>query len=60
MGKRNQLEQTLAAIRRRKAVYIKNLENLEGLSAEMKQQLEENISILNEEENRILGQLNVQ
>ena len=59
MGQRNQLEQTLAAIRRRKAVYIKNLENLEGLSAEMKQQLEENIGILNEEENRILGQLKI-
>ena len=57
MGQINVQEETLAAIRRRKAVYVKNLENLEGLSAEMKAQLEENINILNEEENRILGQL---
>ena len=59
MGQRNELEMTLAAIRRRKSVYKKNLENLEGLSAEMKQQLDENIQILNEEERKILEQMDV-
>lgn len=57
MGQINVQEETLAAIRRKKSVYIKNLENLEGLSAETKAQLEEKINILNEEESRILGQL---
>lgn len=59
MGQRNELEMTLAAIRRKKSVYIKNLENLEGLSAEMKQQLDENIQILDEEERKILEQMDV-
>ena len=59
MGQRNELEMMLAAIRRKKKVYIKNLENLEGLSAEMKQQLDENIQILSDEERRILEQMNV-
>ena len=59
MGQRNQLEQMLAAIRRKKSVYAKNLENLDGLSTEMKQQLEENIQVLKEEEKKILEQMNV-
>ena len=47
MGQKNEQEMILAAIRRKKTLYKKNL-NLKGLSDEMKQQLEEDIGILNE------------
>ena len=58
MGQKNEQEMILAAIRRKKTLYKKNL-NLKGLSDEMKQQLEEDIGILNEEEQKVLGQMKI-
>lgn len=56
MGQVNQLEETLAAIRRKKKVLIKNLD-LIGLSDEMKNNLKRDIEILSVEEKKILDQL---
>ena len=56
MGQVNQLEETLAAIRRKKRVLIKNLD-LMGLSDEMKNKIMDDISILSDEEKNILDQL---
>lgn len=57
MGQINQAEETLAAIRRKKKVLIKNLQ-LIGLSDDMKNNLERDIGILTEEEKRLLEQIN--
>ena len=56
MGQVNQLEETLAVIRRKKKVLIKNLD-LIGLSDEMKNNLKRDIEILSVEEKKILDQL---
>ena len=56
MGQRCELEMTLAAIRRKKKVYIKNLD-LEGISEEMKEQLIDDIDLMSTEEAKILSQL---
>lgn len=56
MGQVNQLEETLAVIRRKKKVLIKNLD-LIGLSDEMKNNLKKDIEILSVEEKKILDQL---
>lgn len=57
MGQINQAEETLAAIRRKKKVLIKNLD-LRGLSDDMKNNIERDIGILTEEEKRLLEQIN--
>lgn len=56
MGQRNELEMTLAAIRRKKQLYRKNL-NLIGMTDERRQRLIDGIQVLNEEEQKILDQL---
>lgn len=58
MGQRCELEMTLAAIRRKKKVYIKNLE-LQGISEEMKNNLLRDLEILSEEEEKIINQLGI-
>ena len=57
MGQRNELEMTLAAIRRKKQLYKKNL-NLIGMTDERRARLKDDIKLLSEEEQKILEQLN--
>lgn len=55
MGQRNQLEQMLAAIRRKKQLYIRNLDLVHSIKD--REELKENIRLLSMEEQRILEQL---
>ena len=56
MGQRNELEMTLAAIRRKKQLYKKNL-NLIGMTDERRDRLRKSIELLSLEEEKILDQL---
>lgn len=55
MGQMNQLDETLAIIRRQKSLYKKRLENVHTIDA--RNRLKEDIDALSEEESKLLDQL---
>lgn len=55
MGQRNQLEMMLAAIRRKKSLYRRKLDEVHSIDG--RNQLKKDIDSLSREEEKILGQL---